>query len=493
MPSTPPNIQTILEDLYREDPSLRKQEPVLISLIQNLLASRPKAAFDKRARLQLRQDLLTTQSRLYSSPSFFSSLFSHMPSFSSFKPWAVPIGAIALVGVAVAMSSLRPSSPSFPPSTPLASSASETITPLSARAFGDLGSISGQLGRGGGNGQAAAATQQSDRAEKLIASDAMIARPVDMVQYKYVYRGDLPSWDTDLSVYKRVKGSANLPNLVQPLAETTRGLLNLGRLQNLGLQSFTAMQNQPFGYSVTVDLSEGMINLNQNYQQWPHPEANCRDEACYQRLRLQPNEVPTDAEAIEITRAFLREHGIATDKYGEPRVTNEWRQAYETAVDKSMVYVPDVVTVAYPIVLADKLAYEEGGSAYGLMVNIGARTRKVDSVWNLTTNRYESSAYEAEMDQARIRGIMEKGGVYGYMNPEAGKTIELELDTPELILQHAWLPGEPGQPMTELLVPALRFAVKQPPAEGYAPHFIFVPLVKDLLNRQEPPVHIMAR
>lgn len=488
MPSTPPNIQTILEDLYREDPSLRKQEPVLISLIQNLLASRPEAAFDKRARLQLRQDLLTTQSRLYSSPSFFSSLFSHMPSFSSFKPWAIPIGAIALVGIAVATSSPRSPSP-----VPAASPSAGTIAHVSARAFGDLSSISGQVGRGGGGGLATVSAQRSDGAEKLMASDAMIARPVDMVQYKYVYKGELPNWDANLNVYKRIKGSANIPSLVQPLMETTRGLVNLASLQNLGLQSFTAMQNEPYGYSVTVDLSEGMINLNQNYQQWPHPEASCRDEACYQRLRLQPNEVPTDAEAIEIASAFLREHGIATDKYGEPRVTNEWRQAYETAVDKSMVYVPDVVTVAYPIVLADKLAYEEGGSAYGLMVNVGARTRKVDSVWNLTTNRYESSAYEAEMDQARIRGIMEKGGVYGYMNPEAGKTIELELDTPELILQHAWLPGEPGQPMTELLVPALRFAVKQPPAEGYAPHFIFVPLVKDLLNRQEPPVHIMAR
>lgn len=492
MPSIPPNVQPILEDLYRDDPTLRDRESELVSLIQTLVASRPGSTFDQRARDRLRQELLQVQSRLYPSSSFFSSLFSRM-SFSSLKPWAIPFGTIALVGIAVAASTLRSplSSPSSP--TPSAPPSFGTIAHVSARAFGDLGSISGQGGRGGGGGLATISAQRSDGSEKLIASDAMIARPVDMVQYKYVYKGDLPKWDANLSVYKRVKGSMNIPNLIQPLAETTRGLVDLASLQTLGLQSFTAVQNEPYGYSITVDLSEGMVNLNQHYQQWPHPEASCHDEACFQRLRLQPNDVPTDAEAIQIAATFLQEHGISTDSYEAPRVTNEWRQAYETAVDKSMVYIPDVVTVAYPIALEGKTAYEEGGSAHGLMVNVGARTRKVDSVWNLTTNRYESSPYEAETDQARIRAVMEKGGLYGYSSPEADKAVELELDTPELILQHAWLPAEPGRPITELLVPALRFAVKQPPREGYAPNFIFVPLIKDLLNRQEPPMHIMAR
>jgi hypothetical protein len=48
--------------------------------------------------------------------------------------------------------------------------------------------------------------------------------------------------------------------------------------------------------------------------------------------------------------------------------------------------------------------------------------------------------------------------------------------------------------MTELLVPALRFTVKNKPAEGYSQDTILVPLIKEVLDQQNnPPIHIMMK
>ncbi|MBP6944754.1 hypothetical protein KBD61_00155 [Patescibacteria group bacterium] len=490
MSSLPPDLQGILDDLYKEDPSLRSQEADLIPLLQKLITSRPEATFNARARSRLKQELLQVQTQSYPRASFFSSFFSSMPSLSSLKPWAAPVGALALVLVAVMASTWR-SAPQVAVSPLIASN----ITTVSPRAFGNLGAAAVQTGRGAEGVSASAVAQNPvGGSAKLMAQDMMIARPFPEVRYRYVYDGDLPAWEPQLNVYKRVKGASQLSALIQPLADTTRGLIDLASLQKLQLQTFTAVQDEPYGYAVTVDLSEGMVNLNQNYQQWPHPEALCRDEACYQQLRLNPGDVPSDEEALRIVAEFLQARGIVTTGYGTPRVINEWRTQYEAATDKSTVYVPDVVTVTYPVLVDGKAAYEQGGTAFGLMVNVSSRSRKVDSVWNLTTNTYEQSAYAAETNVSRIREVVEKGGVYGYVPAQVEKTVDITLNAPELVLHHLWLPSEPGKPMTELLVPALRFTVKDKPADGYMQDTILVPLIKDVLDQQNnPPIHLMVK
>lgn len=487
MPSLPPELQEVLDELYKEDPSLRLQEADLIPLLQALITSRPDATFNARVRSRLKQDLLRGHAQSYPRPSFISSFFPSMPSF---KPWIAPAGALAMVLVAVTVSAWRSSPDAATP--PLVAS---NITSVSPRAFGDLGMAAVQTGRGGeGVSVSAVAQNPVGGSAKLMMQDAMIARPMPEIRYRYVYDGELPNWESQLNVYKRVKGVSQLSSLIQPLTDTARGLIDLTSLQNLQLQTFTALQDEPYGYAVTVDLSEGMVNLNQNYQQWPHPEAQCRDEACYQQLRLSPGDVPSDEEALQIVAQFLQTRGISTTGYGTPRVVNEWRTQYEAATDKSTVYIPDVVTVTYPVLIDGKIAYEQGGTAFGLTVNVSSRSRKVDSVWNLTTNTYEQSAYAAEMSTDRIREIVEKGGIYGYVPAQVEKTVDIALNAPELVLQHLWLPSEPGKPMTELLVPALRFTVKNKPTEGYSQDTILVPLIKEVLDQQNnPPIHIMVK
>lgn len=486
MSHAPESIQRILEDLYQADPGLRSQEARLIPLIEHLLTLRPDAEPLTDFETRLRHEVLAKHAELYleSSPPFFS----RMTSFFSLKQVAIPLGAMAL-GALLVSNILLPSSAPQTTISPLFQSGRERFTQLRGGAFGSLEMMT--PGGGGALGSAAAISARSDLAQKNVARDAMIMPPEGITNYKYIYRGELPKWEANVAVYKRSKDATQNATLIQSLKQTTQGLANLDALQNLELQSFTLTQKQRYGYVVTVDLAESTIGFQQNYREWPNPAAACKDEACYQRLRLSANDIPADTELIGIAQAFLQAQGISTEGYGAPVVNNEWRRSYDLAADKSMMYVPDVVTVVYPIVIDGKMTYDEGGFPHGLMVNVSAREKRVESLWNLTTNRFERSEYAAETDEARIRNVMEKGGVYGYLSPEAEKTVEVELDAPEIIFQKVWVPREPGQPMDELLVPSLRFSLKNKPENMYTPSYILVPLVKDVLNQQPGDVRIM--
>lgn len=482
----------MLEDLYQTDPSLRSEEARLIPLIEQMLCLRPDIEPTARFKADLRRDVLASHKKLYGrSPSFLS----RMTSSFSLKQFMIPVGAMALGALLVTTlpgfrSSLTQHSPLF------TTDSNGRFTSLTNNAFGSL-KAGEQVRRGaeqtGGGGNAAPSMMAGPVQSDVVQDSKMIMPPGEITNYKYVYRGELPTWEANLNVYKRRKDAAQNSTLIQSLKQTTQGLVNLDALQGLELQSFTVSQKQPYGYVVTVDLWESAISFQQNYTEWPNPAASCRDEACFQRLRLKMSDMPADADIINIAQSFLQTHQISTEGYGPAQINNEWRRSYELALNKDEAYVPETVSVVYPIVIDGKTTYDESGFPAGMMVNVHVREKRVESTWNITTNRFEQSAYAAETDQARIRSVMEKGGVYpGFVSPEAKNTIEIELDTPEMILEKIFMPREPSQPVDELLVPALRFAVKTKPENGYSPSYVIVPLIKDVLDqRRDDVVHIM--
>lgn len=482
MPPTP-DIRSILEEMYQAEPDLRSHESTLTPIVEHLLKLRPDITPDASFKNTLKQKALATHNKLYGQPSRTSSLLHRMLSSLTLKQVAIPVGALALVALIV----IKLPNTQTPPSSPtlLQANPSSRLSQLNERAFGSI-SIANQtvLSRSSSIGNPVPTAMGGDMAEKAVVQDSMIRAPDDITQYKYVYRGELPAWSAKLNVYRRSKDIQQNATLIQSLKQTTQALVNLDSLQNLELQSFTLNQKERYGYTVTVDLLESNVSFQQNYREWPQPYAACKDEGCYQRMRLGTNDVPADAELIRIADGFIKARGISVEGYGSARVNNEWRKNYELAADKSMFYVPDVVTVVYPIVIDDKLAYDEGGFPHGLMVNISIREKRVESVWNLTTNQYQQSAYDAETDQTRIRSFIEKGGIYGYISPQASKTVKIELDTPEIILEKVWIPRETGQPVEELLVPALRFEIKNKPDNIYTPNYVLIPLIKDVLDQQ---------
>lgn len=478
--SNSPNIRSILDELYQADPELRSRESELIPLIEQLLTLRPQGEPTTIFKQRLHEELLHTHSTPY--PSFFQ----RMKSSFQLKYLAVPLTTLA---IAIIVFTSLPQRSNVIPGTPVSVFPANAITRNSMKnAFGSLANAAQQNAApittntmGGTREQALV----SDGMDKRMAN-SLIAPGFELTNYKYTYKGELPTWNAQMDVYKRVKGATQNAALAQSLARTTQGLVDLTNFDGLGVQSFILSQSTPYGYNINVDLLESTVVISQNYRAWPHPEANCTDEACFQRMRVKENEIPADAELIRIANEFLQANGIAADQYAAPQVNSEWRAAYAAAKDKTNFYVPDIVTVIYPIKVDGNLAYDEGGFPYGLMVNIQARDKRVESVSNLMSNSFESSAYQTEQDQQRIRSVMEKGGVYGFSYPEAKKTVQVELQNPEIVLQKIWMPVQPGEISNELLIPAIRFEVKEKPENSYIPDHILVPLVKDVLDQIKP-------
>ena len=473
------DIDAILQDLYAVDPSLSADEPRLRPLIAELLAARPDTRFDEAFARNLRAKLAAATAP---KPSPFNAFLN---AIMNLKSPLIPAGAVAVIALIALAVTQQPSLSPKPSSKELASAAGVSVrSATSEHAFGTLAAPSSSTAMeretGGGMGLAADA--------KMAAPGTLIYP--EIVNYRYTFKDELPAIDAKLAVYKRVKGGGLPADAIRNLG---LGVLDLNRFSNAQLQSFNLMEDREYGYAIYVDGNESMASITQNWLKWPNPTAACRDEACYQSLRVKPEDVPADAELLSIAERFLSDYGISKDGYESPVVRGEWRGQYALAADKAQFYVPESVAVVYPLSVEGKPVNDEAGYRFGLQVSVNVRTKRVDGVYNLMTQQYQSSLYESETDAAKLRSIVERGGLYGWFNPNAKKTVEIELGAPELVLTRIWLP-RPNSLADELLAPALRFPILNPPADQ--PWFrdnVTVPLAKELIEQSQPPITIYAK
>jgi hypothetical protein len=449
---------------------------------KELKDARPETRFDARFEADLKRRFLAGLPA--GRPSRISSFFEIMKKTT----YLIPAGAALVLLLALALNANVTTTGL--PSREASSTAGVSIEPLDGNAFGLLALStavsSPRPESGGGSGiglrQDSVAAPTAPLGLGAAGGDAKMIAPDSWpgaINYRYVYNGGaIDGLDSSLAVLKRVKGSAVG---VRDLGGLTTDLLDLSRLSDLKAGSYALFEDREFGYAIYVDLNEGTVSINQNWAKWPHPELACRDEACFQQYRLKAEDVPADDAVIAIADAFLADYGIDKTGLGAPVVRSEWRIAYAQATDKSFVYIPDSVNVVYPQMVEGRAVVDEGGPS-GLYVGVNVRQRRVDNVYGLTTQRYQSSFYDAETDEKRILGIVERGGVWGYMM-EGAKTVEVEVGQPERVWTRSWLPDAAGNGQ-ELLVPALRFPILNKPAnEPYFRDSIVVPLIKDVLDQ----------
>jgi len=79
------------------------------------------------------------------------------------------------------------------------------------------------------------------------------------------------------------KGAGGGPVGQSSYRQLNFGLVNLGSFAGARLQNFSIVQDQDFGYMVDVNLSDGLININQNWERWHYPQ--CYDEKCSESIR----------------------------------------------------------------------------------------------------------------------------------------------------------------------------------------------------------------
>jgi hypothetical protein len=482
-------IKDILDDLYEIDPVLEHYEEEIKKTIKELLKSKPDIKIDQKFVSELREKIIRKVEELQRQPQKKSFLFWRVFFGAKFS-YAVS-GAlifILFVGIFVYLTNFGNvpglSQGTFP----------RTLekTSLGSNAFGSLKSESqdataseekGTGGFGGGGGISVSNAAQYDSARAI----APYYPP------KYVYKGEEIELKEDTVEVLRRKNKLEYTRSFSGLLESFGfGLADLTGFDNTRVQTINLVQEKDFGYSIFINMDEGTISIDAYWPKWPHTQNRCIDERCAMENSLNLSDVPSDEEMISIAKNFISEHRINLSNYGEPEIEKSWNQTYYAQpTETSQIYVPDIITVKYPLLINGKFVYEQGGSKQGIGIGINIREKRVSGVYNLSVQEYESSLYAAETDFAKILKVTEKGGLYNYYMP--GEQVqEIEIGAPEYAYGVIWKYDENAQTTRTLLVPALVFPIIQNP-ENYPSYNekVVVPLAKELLESVDYPMPLL--
>jgi hypothetical protein len=502
----------ILTELYQLDPGLRQYENQLISLMKELIKSKPDVKLDENFRQLLKSQLLSKAADIKTNKKLsynYMFKFSFLKFARSFSYVAVGVAVMAL---AISSSFYLTSPKNRVAGTKLALNSQFNIIGVADKAFGALqtqntGSPAGAEGLGaGGMGEGTIAVRSEIASDAVTTGDIVDASvepgyggggmimPAP-VYISYVYRGEPLELNEDrIGVLKRIKNSASASQLGSLLTNVDFGLMNFGKFSNVQLQNLSFVEDREFGYAIYANLYDSSISVSENYFKWPNPMSQCQDDACYRSFQLNINDMLPDDEVIRLANEFIINYGINLTSYGEPTINNDWRIWYDRAEDKQDVYIPEVVSVVYPLKLQDKEVYDESGNKTGLYVNVNVRHKRAAGVWNLFAQSYEQSMYEGETDVDSILKYAQSGGLYSWQWEDAPNRVEVGLGTPNLSYVRIWNYKPGAAEGDELYIPALIFPILDSPenVDVYR-KAVVVPLAKDLLspNVWGGPIRIM--
>src|SRR3989344_848971 len=492
-----PEIQKIIQELYAIDPGLKKYEPALIKLIEELLLAKPDTKFDKSFARRLRTQLLGETKTQYNKPltRIFMNFINknNMParggSASGGKKFGYLISGAVLtliIVVPVLISNGLFSNKTGRLETPFLATDFQKIPLLQEdEAFGSFASIAPIEGRGAAAPSAAPAAQglALERTQAgggggtsfgLTADASKSTLIYPFYRYQYVYNGEPLTLEQDkMEVLRRTAG--NLGNLTASriLGNLNFGLANLSSLGNSKVKTVYFGSDQEGGYNVSLNLENGMISIDK-FVKW--------SQEAYQPLTM--DQMPADDQIIALANQFLTRFSVDKTNYENPVVDNRWRTYYELAEDKTNYYLPDTITVIYPLKINNIVVYNQGGDKDGLYVNVNVRTKEVYSLYNLASQTYEGSLYPVQTDIQSLLGIVNgQGQDWQYPEDVQIQTLEIELGAPTLAFTKVWnYRNDLGE---ELLVPAYIFPVLNKPADQ--PYFqdnLVLPIVEDLLRNQ---------
>jgi len=524
------NIQEILEDLYRIEPELRKQEPALLKLVETLLASRPDAVLDEVFRKELRERLLREfPQRTAVSSGPWSRLAGGFANRWTFAAAGAVLGALVIFAVTTSAPSVtqnvgtgQPAGLGFNSRIELGVGAK--IERAAAHAFGPLLAAGNEAAAPvrdpGGSGKMAAFSTSSaqpqygytapgaDASTTTMPAPAPDLPPLGLgggggvsvggvgpapermpiyrppVSYRFDYPGELQLGDArQVDVLKR-SDQFDSKLLAGIVSRVDLGLMDLGRLQDLKVQNVSLAEDRDFGYFVNINFDDGSINISQNWNRWPQPYVNCVPGADCSPPRLTLADMPADDAVIAISDAFLKELGISTADYGAAEVDHGWRQYYDTAENQADYWFPDQITVQYPLVVNGLKVYNSDGRFVGLMVGIDVRNRRVANVSPIYIQNYSSSAYDAQTDAAKVKELISRGGIMPFYSEGAEKVIDLSLGEPEQAYYSNWIYANGVS--ENILVPALVFPIKDQPADqSLYLEKVVVPLAKELYDQPQ--------
>lgn len=499
-------IEKIIDDLCRLEPSLKDSRQELRPVVEKLLAARPEAQPDSRLLADLRQQVLAALEKRGAAkrprPSFVLKDF-----LAGLGRPAYAIGGAALaLLIAVPLLKLGQQPTAGPYlSGDLAANQKSALTTgqissVADQAFGSLaeagGPVSGQpeaaAGLGGGGGRAPASVPVEGAAPND--TKMMIYRPVT---FSFSYSGEIEAPDSQVEVLK-FDTAVSRPSLAGWAGQLGLGLIDLSRLNQLKAQTVSLSEDHEYGYQISINYDEGTVSVYQNWEQWPQSYSCDADGVCQPPSRIQPSQLPDDAKVIESADAFLRQIGISTASYGQPVVDSRWQLQYAASDSPEDYWIPDVLTVTYPLIVNGKKVYDPSGSLFGPQVQYSVRYQRVIGVGPVSASDFLASKYPAQTDVSAIEKAVERGGLNRWLGPTDGDNVEYQLTSSEEAYQLTYRYRSGGRP-DKLLVSALAFAVDHDSVsasrteEVYYNDFVVVPLVKEFYDQADQLPQIEPR
>ncbi|MDD3711395.1 MAG: hypothetical protein PHP37_02240 [Patescibacteria group bacterium] len=319
-------------------------------------------------------------------------------------------------------------------------------------------------------------------------SDIAIMPPMEIVKYNYVYVGDdFPLFPSEVDVYKRVNPDLSR-EFASSFANKKISFFDMNKFRNISISNLSINEEVDYGYSINLGLRDGSFSMYKNWEKWPNIDKLCRgDNECYQNSQLSVGDILDDKTIVSISDQFLSDYGIPLDNYGEGEVQKQWLENYINSPDKKSFYIPDTISVIYPLKIEGREIYEEYGQKFGLTVEVDMREKRVSGLFNLFYQYYESSYYTSESNKDNILKMVSQGGMYpdyGYYREEDDvKELTIEIGTPALEMVKLWHYDEEKMMGSEIYVPAYVFPII---SGGDEPYFykknIVIPAVKDFFD-----------
>jgi len=492
-------ILSILRDLYSIDASFKQYESELKSIISDVIASRPKIEIDEQFKENLRLLLLQKIQELKDQKEFKSINFLNI--FRNSKLAYSAIGALLVAIILLPLIFLNQSKTEIPIS-PMDSQIS--FNDKGNRAFGDLSltsqdlsagekaldsskSSSSALGTGGSASPAPLAPETETRTGMIYPYP-----PAEITSYRFVYKGEPIVLDqANVNVLKREKNSETGLGLGAILDKMNLGIIDLKGFGGLDAKQLTLEQGGDNGYALYIDFAEGKISINRSsvyYLKIQEIAVKCASgEKCTPNSPLAPSNIPEDSQLIELANKFLTNHGISATNYGMPEVDRYWedQQWTEPGMIRSAPYISEDISIIYPLVINGTEVYDSSGYKQGMTVSINIPEMQVINLYNLTTQKYDSSSYEAETDFGKILKVAEQGGIYGgYYDYNQGKVADIEIGAPQKVYMFFYNYNQGVS--EELLVPALLFPIVEVPQDAFLyQKSIIVPFAKELLKESD--------
>jgi hypothetical protein len=491
------DIQSFLEDLYEIDPALREHEEELIPLLVKLLkvnpGREPSPEFIEELRRQLHSRADALRTATYHSPLPMTKFFYALTGAIAAIIFAVPA---TYYGTKNVLNSSSTDSKNALFSYSISEAGTEAFGPLSTfSTAGTAGGLGGggnaisarpQSGGGGGGIASPAMSEQSDAYG--VTPDAKMIAPNFYTEYNYVYSGSLPTLpEGNVSVLKR-QNNSNRPSISSVANIFNLGSMDLQSFQESKLDSISFSQDTQFGYMINVQLRDGQVMVNQNWEKWPHPENDCRDDACYRRYQTKIEDIPADSELIAIANKFLEEHGVDLSAYGTPEVDKMWKRDYDRMADKSQAYVPESQQVVYPLMIDGRAVYDMSGTKVGIRAGVSVKHKRISELWGIQNQQFTRSNYEAVSGSGDIMKFLSN---FERMNmdylPKDAKKKIVKVELGEPVLGFSSYFNYTKSVPEEIIAPSLIFPVKNVEGDEYFwRQSVVVPLAKELINQNSP-------